>query len=604
MSSLSPTLETEAPQSEQLSYLNIIAKSFLSIPGMARDTNVARQNIVKLVKLKGGDSTNKADAHFLKSGELDAKLGVQKDKQMQARKVEPVKKEEGGGLFGGLKKKFMDTKMGKGLKKIGDKFTKMKTTFLKGLKRIFSPKNLLKVLGKLALPAMIITTLYEGFSSAFDAYKETGSIWEAFKAGIGGIVDFLTFGIIDKDMVNDLMDNVADFMRPVTDAVGNFFSKFSRFFSDKFNGIKEFLGLPVNKSSKDVPLEEKTFDEMDDVEQQAAINALNEKIRAEETRIRKKIDALAAAEKESQDSFAAKAREKLGIKKKTAAEMEAETGVKRTETAAPSTAPTQAPAAPVSGDAKPKKVGSESGKKAMIKAMDDAGITDKTARAAIMAQIAHESGDFTTLSENLNYKAPTLLRLFPRKFSSPDDAAQVAAGGPASVAERIYGGRMGNTDPGDGFKYRGRGFIQLTGKQNYTKFGVASNPDSVSEMSTASDTAIKYMKQFKGDWGDIKAVTKFVNGGYIGLDDRVKHFQAYLNDPEITTVGAASTAPSGGGVAVASNEVASDQRKQQKPQTPVVINAPTTNNQVTNTTNTAAPKKETGTGQNLANRVA
>lgn len=602
MSSLSPTLETEAPQNEQLSYLNIIAKSFLSIPGMARDTNVARQNIIKLVKLKGGDSTNKADAQLLKSSELDAKLGVQKDKQMQARKVEPVKS-EGGGIAGSLKSKFMDTKMGKGLGKIGNSFKKMKSIFINGLKRIFSPKNMLKVLGKLALPALIITTLYEGFSSAFDAWKETGSIWEAFKAGVGGIVDFLTFGIIDKDMVNDLMDNVADFMRPVTDAVGEFFSKFSRFFSEKFDSIKEFLGLPVNKSSKDVPFEEKTFDEMDDVEQQAAINALNEKIRAEEARIRKKIDALAAAEKESQDSFAAKAREKLGIKKKTAAEMEAETGVTRTE-AAPSTAPTQAPAAPVSGDAKPKKVGSETGKKAMIKAMDDAKITDKTARAAIMAQVAHESGDFTTLSENLNYKAPTLLRLFPRKFSSPEDAAQVAAGGPASVAERIYGGRMGNSDPGDGFKYRGRGFIQLTGKQNYTKFGVASNPDSVSEMSTASDTAIKYMKQFKGDWGDIKAVTKFVNGGYIGLDDRVKHFQAYLNDPEITTVGATSTAPSGGGVAVASNEVASDQRKQQKPQTPVVVNAPTTNTQVTNTTNVAAPKKETGTGQNLANRVA
>lgn len=601
MADTSPTQESTETSSEKLSYLNIIAKSFMTIPGIARDVNVSRQNLIKLVKLKGGDSTNKADAHFLKESELETKLQVQKEKASKD-KVSPVRDDSssgGGGFLKAAMDKLKNTKVGK-------KVTAIKDTLLKSMKRIFSPKNLLKVLGKLALPALIITTLYEGFTSAFDAYTETGSIWEAFKAGVGGIVDFLTFGIIDKQMVDDMMQNVADFMQPVTDAVGEFFSQFSNFFSEKFNSIKEFLGIPVEKKTKEVAIEGgKEFDAMNEEEQQQAINALNEKIRAEEARIRKKIDALAAAEAEQKGGFAEKARETIGIKKKTAAEMEAETGVTRTQPA-PSTTPSPTPAAggQTGGETKPTKVGSEAGKKAMIKAMNDAKIENPTARAAIMAQVGHESGDFTTLSENLNYKAATLLKLFPKKFTSPDDAQQVAAGGPRSVAERIYGGRMGNTSPGEGYEYRGRGFIQLTGKQNYTKFGVASDPDSVSKMDTAADTAIKYMMQFKGNWGDVKAVTKFVNGGYIGLDDRVKHFQAYLNDPAITQIGPASSSSSGGTVASGSTQVAADQRQQQKPQTPVVVNAPTTNNQVTNNTQTASTKQNTSTASNLANRVS
>ena len=240
----------------------------------------------------------------------------------------------------------------------------------------------------------------------------------------------------------------------------------------------------------------------------------------------------------------------------------------------------------------------------MIKSMDDAKITDPTARAAIMAQVGHESGNFTTLSENLNYKAPTLMKLFPKKFKGEDDAKQVSAGGPEKVAERLYAGRMGNAPEGsgEGFKYRGRGFIQLTGKSNYTKFGFSSNPEAVSQPANAAETAIKYMMGYKGDWSDITKVTKFVNGGTIGLEDRLKHFKAYLNDPKITTVGAASTVPSGGSVSSASTQVAADQRQQQKPTTPVNIDASTTNNtQVTK--NESGSKKQENTNKKLLERV-
>lgn len=249
-------------------------------------------------------------------------------------------------------------------------------------------------------------------------------------------------------------------------------------------------------------------------------------------------------------------------------------------------------------ESKPVKVTSEQGKNAMIKAMDDAKITDVTQRAAIMAQVAHESGGFSILSENLNYKAPTLLKLFPKKFSSPEDAQRVAAGGPESVAERIYGGRMGNAPEGsgEGFKFRGRGFIQLTGKQNYTKFGVAGNPDNVSNIKQAADTAIRYMAGFKGSWDDIKGVTKFVNGGYIGLDDRQKYFQSFLNDSSITksgtssvaqettqkTVPVPSTPPSSQVASVSkTNDTLKDELKTTKAPT-VVNNSTTTNTQMGN----------------------
>jgi len=270
----------------------------------------------------------------------------------------------------------------------------------------------------------------------------------------------------------------------------------------------------------------------------------------------------------------------------------------------PKTVPGAKPSAPSgeekkkvesTGDAKPVKVGSEQGKKAMVKAMDDAKISDKTQRAAIMAQVSHESGGFSVLSENLNYKAPTLLKLFPKKFKSPDDAQQVASGGPQSVAERIYGGRMGNAPEGggEGFEYRGRGFIQLTGKQNYKRFGVDSNPDSASTVPKAAEIAIKYMAGFKGDWSNIGAVTKFVNGGNIGLADREKQFQAFLNDPTIlkddgSSLSSSPTASPAPGdlknsqVASASdtNKNLKDDMKGQKQQVAVVNT--TVNNNVTN----------------------
>ena len=234
---------------------------------------------------------------------------------------------------------------------------------------------------------------------------------------------------------------------------------------------------------------------------------------------------------------------------------------------------------PSPSDTKPVKISAQQGKQAMLKALDQYKVQDPTARAAIMAQVGHESGNFTTLSENLNYSSSGLMSIFKKYFPDTSTADQYAKN-PVKIADRVYGGRMGNAPEGsgEGFKYRGRGFIQLTGKSNYQKYGVLNNPDSVSEIDTAADTAMKYMLNYKGDWSDVVKVTKYVNGGTIGLKDRQDHYVAYLNDPSITTPQIMTTTPSTGvQTAMISADVGSAKKQQS---TQVVYN-------INNSTSTA-----------------
>lgn len=160
--------------------------------------------------------------------------------------------------------------------------------------------------------------------------------------------------------------------------------------------------------------------------------------------------------------------------------------------------------------------------------------------AAFVAQCAHESGGFKVLKENLNYKAATLRKIFGKYF--PDDAIAAAfAGKQEAIANRVYANRMGNGDEhsGDGFRYCGRGLIQLTGKDNYSRFA-----DSL-EISV--EEASEFLATFEGaaqsacwfwetnnlnqwaDSGDILTLTKRINGGTIGLEDRIKHYEHALH---------------------------------------------------------------------------
>lgn len=155
--------------------------------------------------------------------------------------------------------------------------------------------------------------------------------------------------------------------------------------------------------------------------------------------------------------------------------------------------------------------------------------------SAFIAQCAHESGGFKRLKENLNYKWESLRRVFPKYFPT-DDVAQEYAHKPEQIANRIYGGRMSNGDEasGDGFRFCGRGLIQLTGRHNYTKFADHMNMavEDVPQLLETYDGAVKSACWFWhsnslnqwADASDILTLTKRINGGTIGLEDRIKHY--------------------------------------------------------------------------------
>jgi putative chitinase len=164
--------------------------------------------------------------------------------------------------------------------------------------------------------------------------------------------------------------------------------------------------------------------------------------------------------------------------------------------------------------------------------------------AAFIAQCAHESGGFRMLKENLNYRAVTLRKIFPKYFPTDELAAQYA-GKPELIANKVYGSRMGNGDEasGDGFRYCGRGLIQLTGKNNYTAFAesietpVEEIPEFLGTFEGAVQSACWFWESNNlnqwADKGDILTLTKRINGGTIGLDDRIKHYEHALHVLEV-----------------------------------------------------------------------
>ena len=168
-------------------------------------------------------------------------------------------------------------------------------------------------------------------------------------------------------------------------------------------------------------------------------------------------------------------------------------------------------------------------------------ITNPLRLAHFLAQCGHESAGFKAIQENLNYSADGLKKIFPKYF--PGNLAEGYAKNPEKIASKVYGSRMGNGDETtkEGYKFRGRGFIQLTGKDNYTKFAkfigedTVGNPDLVATKYPLASAAFFFDSNKLWDICDkgaddatVTAVTKRVNGGTIGLADRIKHFKEYF----------------------------------------------------------------------------
>lgn len=177
---------------------------------------------------------------------------------------------------------------------------------------------------------------------------------------------------------------------------------------------------------------------------------------------------------------------------------------------------------------------------ALDQLLDDYDITTPLRIAHFVAQCAHESGNFVFIKENLNYKAASLRKTFGKYFATDELAAQYA-NRPEKIANRVYASRMGNGDEasGDGYRYCGRGLIQLTGKDNYTFFAgsldipVEEASEYLATFEGAAQSACWFWEQNNlnrfADVNDCKGLTRAINGGYIGLSDREEHTRHALH---------------------------------------------------------------------------
>jgi hypothetical protein len=243
---------TQGFSKESSEYLQIIAENTMGIQTMARDVNVLRQNLQELVKLwddkkKGKGPASKADIHYRTESENRKRL---------ESKVERVRKEDVD-YFAEQDKREAELEASrqktptaaaagaapeeKKAKEEPDSFlgtiiSLFARGFMSAIKFILSPKRLLKVFSRIFLPAAIIGTIFSGIVDGFKKYKETGSFSDAIFAGLGGMLNFLTFGIFGEDTVRNLYESVSDFFKPVIETVSAIFTGIKNFFVKLFGG--------------------------------------------------------------------------------------------------------------------------------------------------------------------------------------------------------------------------------------------------------------------------------------------------------------------------------------------------------------------------------
>lgn len=164
-------------------------------------------------------------------------------------------------------------------------------------------------------------------------------------------------------------------------------------------------------------------------------------------------------------------------------------------------------------------------------------VKDRKEIAMFLAQTTHESNNYKNLEESFRYTPQRLLEVFDKRLKGIEEAKKLCLQGAEAIANFVYGGRLGNAK-NEGYKFRGRGIIQLTGKNNYSYYGkklgidLVNNPDLAKEKNNAVEIAFIFWKE-KGCGllarkGDLKGVTKLINGGSNGLEDRIKRYYRIL----------------------------------------------------------------------------
>ena len=595
------------------SLTKVIAKNFMALPGIARDLNVARQNIQTLVELEGGKPASSPDAFFLKEKEREKKLEV----ETAERKP----------------KKTAGKALAKGLIMMG---------LAKLLKIVFASFS--KVLLKYLAPAVILGVIFVQFKDAFVEWA-TG-LFDAIKTKFDEFTSEL--GQWFTDSVATVGDKIKDFVKPIVDTVSGFFSKVGDFFVGYFEIWRNVITAPmltvkkvydsfmsgidklksgVDKVKNFLGFGKKEAPVDDTAERQRLLRQQKE---AQETeRIRK-------LEKEKQYTGEDEiVRRRMGLPEKTEtmrreAEMaKAAPPVETAPTPAPIIVPSPMPSVkkeeakpsvkppPPTPEPKPPAGAAEKPTAQpaevpggtpglVVSALNDAGITSPKAHANVLATVKAES-NFKVKSENLNYSsADRIQKIFGKRRIPSIEFAQQFVKNPEALANHVYKTTDGNSAPGDGYKYRGRGFIQHTGKNQYAAISKAtgtdllSNPDALNSPEVAAKAIpwffLGYKRMKPEDMDNMSKVNKAV--GFAGGAE-----YAAKREASAAEIYAQMQGGSGTQLASASTGVASGQRQQMKPQTPVIVNAPTTNNQVVKKTQVASSKRN-DVGSSLANAAA
>jgi putative chitinase len=346
---------------------------------------------------------------------------------------------------------------------------------------------------------------------------------------------------------------------PVIKPIQEFFGKFSDWVGDKFNSVLKLFGIDIKpkEAPKETPQKE----------QVVVPDILKSKVTDKEKDAQQKAADL--------------------LSKPVTLPAEAPPPKPEVQPAAPTPtllAPKPAPAAPAKVPSKEEKPLEVSGVQAtIVKSLNESGVTSPKAHANVLATVKAES-NFKVQSENLNYSSPQRIQdVFGKRRIPSVEFAQPLVNNPEGLANEVYKTTDGNSAPGDGFKYRGRGFIQHTGKNQYaaiSKFvgvDVLSNPDSLNSPEVAAKAIPWFLLSYKGlKPEDVENMSK-VNKAIAFADPTGK--KAAAREASSQQIYAAmSSGPTGSQVATASNEVSSGQRQQAKSQTPMIVNAPTTNN--------------------------
>ena len=578
----------------------ISAKNSMSLPDMARDMNVMRQNIITLVKQQGGETTNKADMYFKKSSENEASYESQFGKEKS--KISPTqvgdKKEEKkeGGILGFLSTLFAP------LLTLGATIASAITGTLATL---FSPDKLVKV-----------------FGLGLDVIKGIGTAFRVLLPLLTNPV-FLSIvgGLLAAKWLMDLIDK--------KNSEANTTQKMN-------DRVAEDRGSQSSKvAARTIRIDEGLKSLLKDDRTDEEVSAYTRGEIRTKDELRAKIaeaEALGKRAIEIKDSRVVE--EARQERNKIADRMDAEIGapepppLPRFSIAADSQAantPTPAPQTPTTSPTKssttpittgpggaaygmyPKPGGIQSD---LMAAFAQEGITDEKTQIALLANIKKESG-FKPISENLNYTSTARLKeVFPTRTKNlSDEELKQYTNNPQGLAELVYGGKMGNTEPGDGFKYRGRGFIQLTGKNNYASMGAAlnlplvDNPDLANDPIVAARIAARYIKDaklrksFDTQEEANRAVTQAIGGSNLNLNSGygaslLGKVNSYAGDISLASsegtsssnqsAALAPNAPSSATTLAAATTAVSKEKMILASAAPVVNNV--TNNNVNNTT--------------------